>query len=408
MNVTDEDGHHSWPYLVGLAEAVRARLAAAGGSAVIAPVLTGGQLVTVLLATRDLACPVVLVGPAVDPPVTATRPARWLVVDPAEGTVTVGPGGPVTGGPATAVGGGLWVLSSGTTGQPVASRWDWPTLTRGADWGRGAGERWAIGYVPYGFAGVHATCQALGRAGGIEFVRPEQLSGDPCLPPLDVVAGTPSFWRMAAIRARRGAGPPRAVGTASTGGEPVDAALLGTIRTTFHPRRIKQIFATTEFGPIATIDDGLPGLPAASCRRRAVDGPAYAVRGDRLVVSPGPGRPYRETGDLVRVDGDRIHVLGRRGTLINVGGHKVDPAVVTRVLQEHPRVLAARAYGVPSQLLGSVVAAEVVVSGPAGPATVAELKRYARRRLTPPESPRRIRLTEDLAVAPSGKVSTVE
>jgi acyl-coenzyme A synthetase/AMP-(fatty) acid ligase len=410
--VVDGDGAYPWPRLVDLAAVVRSRIAGTGRAAVLAPVRTGGQLVTVLLAARGLRRDIAVLGPEVAPGELPAVADCVLELDVASGAVEVSscpPGGAAGSGSGPgAPAGGLWVFSSGTAGRPVATRWSWPALTRAGAWApRESGERWAIGYAPYGFAGIQATCQALGRAGGIEFVRPDQLAGTRDAGPLDVVTGTPSFWRMAAIHARRTGEPPRPIGTASTGGEPVDASLLELLRTTFRPGRVKQIFATTELGTVVQVDDGLPGLPLELCGRRLPGGAAYLVRGDRLVVSAAPGRPFAQTGDLVRVADGRVHVLGRDNLVINVGGHKVDPAAVTRILHEHPRVLAARTYAIPSPVLGSVVAVDVVVRGEPAPAIVDELKRYARGRLAPHQRPRRIRLTAELAVARSGKVSAV-
>jgi len=68
------------------------------------------------------------------------------------------------------------------------------------------------------------------------------------------------------------------------------------------------------------------------------------------------------TGDLVRIDGDRVHFVARKTDIINVGGNKVFPMDVERVLREVSGVADVRVYPAPSSLVGEVVAADVVAA----------------------------------------------
>ncbi|UZK53926.1 acyl--CoA ligase [Streptomyces drozdowiczii] len=298
---------------------------------------------------------------------------------------------------------GLCLLSSGTTGEPKPTHWPWRTLARG-EWGRGS-EHWAIGYAPHSFAAVSATCQALGRAARVEFVRPAELAtARPDAAPLTVAAGTPSFWRLAAI-ANRDPAEFRRVNTATIGGEPVDASLLRLLGDIVTPTRIKQIFGTTELGTVLHVDDGRPGLPETLLGHRLPNGAAFDVRDGHLCISVGPGAPFVDTGDEARIDDGRVHVIGRAGIFVNVGGLKANPYRVTQVLQQHESVLAARAYGLRNALLGKVVAADVVLRPGSDPLLlIPELKRYTAGLLDAHERPRRIRSIESLTVAESGKV----
>lgn len=85
-------------------------------------------------------------------------------------------------------------------------------------------------------------------------------------------------------------------------------------------------------------------------------------------------------GDLGRLDADGyLYLVDRADDVINRGGEKIHPIEVERVLEEHPGVRSAVAFGVPDEDLGSAVAAVVDI----GDAQVGgdELRLWARSRL---------------------------
>jgi acyl-coenzyme A synthetase/AMP-(fatty) acid ligase len=222
--------------------------------------------------------------------------------------------------------------------------------------------------------------------------------------PLTVAAATPSFWRLAVIAAKK---PEefRKVDTVTTGGEPTDESLIRLLKAVVAPRRIRQIFGTTELGILVQVGDGRPGLPAGLCDRRLPSGAAFDVRGGHLYVSRSMHAPFVDTGDLVQIADGRVHIVGRVGSSINVGGLKVNPYRVVGVLQQHESVLAARAYGIRSPMLGQVVAADVVPRSESDPSLLIPiLKRYTNDRLAAHERPQRISIVDSLMVAESGKV----
>jgi acyl-coenzyme A synthetase/AMP-(fatty) acid ligase len=395
-----------WDEMTRAAAELRDRLRRARSAAAVVRVPTGLALVTALLAASGTDLSLVIAGPGTPDSVAADVGADTIAV-PDEGsrgfTLRHLPG--PAGRRADRGQPGLWLLSSGTTGAPKPTFWPMDRLARAKQWGLG-GEHWAIGYAPHSFAAVSATCQALERAVTVEFVRPADMTllACPDAIPLTVAAATPSFWRLVAIAGGRGHAF-RQVQTVTVGGETVDQSLIDLLRETVAPHKIKQIFGTTELGTVIHVDDGLPGLPAAARGRRLPSGAAFDVRGERLLISVAPGEPYAETGDLVRLADGRVHVIGRVGIHVNVGGLKANPYRVAHVLQQHESVLAARAYGIRSPLLGQVIAADVVTRSDADPSgQIATLKRYADARLDAHERPRLVRIVEHLTIADSGKV----
>lgn len=387
---------------------IRTQLRNSRVSRVAARVEFGSDLVAVLLACRPLAVELVIAGTWLPPEVMdALRPDCWVLntgqgqLDVLSANSHLGHGAEGTGVHAP----GIVIFSSGSTGTPKASRWAWGSFD-GASSTASRPERWGIGYGPATFAAVSSTCQALTRARAIEYLQPADLALTRHDEPFDVVAGTPSFWRMSAIAGRKKHAYYGLIRVATIGGESVDQALLKRVRSTFAPLRIKQIFGTTEFGTVMSIDDGLPGLPLARAGVRLPNGMAFEVRNEMLCISRSPGAPFLATGDMVKIASGRIQVTGRAGRVINVGGHKVDPAYVSQAINQHPKVAGSRAYPVSSSLVGSVVGVDVVPCRECDHQELCtEIKAYAKLHLAPPERPRRVRVTEELTLTPSGKLS---
>lgn len=398
----------TWAQARNHAQQLRESLSANTAATVVVSIPTGLHLTTVLLATRDSRLNLVIIGPH-----THANGLEWTKADIYAEPVDGGrfhihrcPPAPDTrqerNGP------GVAIMSSGTTGAPHPSWWSWEDLTHGKPWPAPGGyEHWAIGYAPHTFAGVTAVCQAMSRARMLEFINPADLSGTDQNPrPLDVVAATPSFWRLAVAMAGSPASVPPIV-TAAVGGEPVDTALLRRMRDVFAPQRINQVFAASEFGTLLAIDDELPGLPAKQAGVRQPNGLAFDLHVDQLRVSRAPGQPFLPTGDMIERTGDRIKIVGRVGLHINVGGMKVNPYKVADTLQQHPKVLIARAYPIPSPVLGQVVAAQVVPAGtvPDPHAFAHELRRFCTGRLQAFARPMHIELVDEITLAASRKVA---
>jgi acyl-CoA synthetase (AMP-forming)/AMP-acid ligase II len=108
------------------------------------------------------------------------------------------------------------------------------------------------------------------------------------------------------------------------------------------------------------------------------------------------------TGDLGTLDHARyLRLIGRLKELINRGGEKIAPREIDEVLESHPAVKEAVAFGVPHPTWGEEVAAAVVLTGPA---TEKELMAYCRERLADFKVPRHLHIVESIPRTPTGKV----
>ncbi|MGH7152636.1 MAG: AMP-binding enzyme [Acetobacteraceae bacterium] len=70
---------------------------------------------------------------------------------------------------------------------------------------------------------------------------------------------------------------------------------------------------------------------------------------------------FVDTGDVVALQGRRYFFVGRRDGTINIGGLKVHPEEVEAVINSHPSVQMSLVMARKSPILGSVVAADLVL-----------------------------------------------
>lgn len=108
------------------------------------------------------------------------------------------------------------------------------------------------------------------------------------------------------------------------------------------------------------------------------------------------------TGDQGVLDSDGyLSLIGRLKEMINRGGEKIAPREIDDVLLQHPSVAEAVAFGAPHPGWGEVVAAAVVLKGPA---SEKELIAFARERLADYKVPSKLYIVEGIPRTATGKV----
>jgi long-chain acyl-CoA synthetase len=136
----------------------------------------------------------------------------------------------------------------------------------------------------------------------------------------------------------------------------------------------------------------------------AIGGPAVAkgyAMGQGEGISSFRGGLYH-TGDEGYLDGNGfLYLRGRKGDLINVGGHKVSPLEVAQMLESHPAVREAAVIGVKDRTGEEVVCAAVALKQHA---TEENILSFCRSRLADYKIPRRIDIVDAIPRGHSGKV----
>jgi long-chain acyl-CoA synthetase len=130
--------------------------------------------------------------------------------------------------------------------------------------------------------------------------------------------------------------------------------------------------------------------------RRYIGDPAASAR---VFLADG----WVRTGDIGQLDADGfLYLSDREDDIIICGGLNISTLEVAAVLEDHPQVTGAAAFGMPHDVLGQYVAA-VVQAGPS--LDMAALYEYARGRLGPAKAPRRIAVAPELPLTPTGKIA---
>jgi acyl-coenzyme A synthetase/AMP-(fatty) acid ligase len=114
------------------------------------------------------------------------------------------------------------------------------------------------------------------------------------------------------------------------------------------------------------------------------------------------------TGDLAYQDEEGyLFLTGRAKEIIKVGGHRVSPAEIERVIAAHPGVTEVAVVGRPDSLMGEVPVAFVVLGGTSKPSS-GDLRAYSRAHLPPHMVPARFVSLAALPRNESGKVLRTE
>lgn len=153
--------------------------------------------------------------------------------------------------------------------------------------------------------------------------------------------------------------------------------------------------AVLDGAEVAVDDDGRLRIRGPMVAQR------YRLRPDLDVAFTGG---WFTTGDLGRVDGDRVEVLGRADDLIVTGGENVAPSAVEALLTQHPGVAEVAVTAAPDREWGQAVVAVVVPVEAGSPPTLDELRDHVKARASAPHAPRRLIVVDALPRAGLGKI----
>lgn len=312
------------------------------------------------------------------------------------------------------------LLTSGTEGEPKAATHTWNSLARPV---RRLNEMqtWLLAYRPHLYAGMQVILQALLNEGTLimpsSVASPDEIVRAMLVGQVQFASATPSYWRRLLTFAERSALSRIPLRQITLGGETVDQPLLDQLQSVYPQSRIVHIYATTELGRCFSVTDGKAGFPLQYLTHEGSDAAELKIEdGQLLVRSPNrmlgyDGRvdcndePWRATGDLVELVGDRVYFAGRIGDMINVGGNKVRPVAVERLLRTIEGIEDVRVYGQSSSVAGQIVACDVVPRRGCDVEQLTEkIHREARRCLASHEVPRIVRIVDVIPTSAAGKV----
>lgn len=274
-----------------------------------------------------------------------------------------------------------WILAtSGTTGTPKLVSYELERLTGTAktDVEKGGEYNWALVYDINRFAGLQVYFQSI-RSGSKLTILESNYSIPEIIDLListnvNCLSATPSFYRKLLMDPRSHSINLKRI---TLGGEIADQTILNTLKTTYHEAKITHIYASTEAGVGFSVNDLREGFPISfldkpSCEShfqpniKLKDGVLWiksknssntTISGVLQIDDDG----YINTGDLVSIVDDRVIFMGRESGTINVGGNKVLPEEIERIILKHDAVSECHAFGKKNSMMGMLVACNIVL-----------------------------------------------
>ena len=151
--------------------------------------------------------------------------------------------------------------------------------------------------------------------------------------------------------------------------------ILNALKSTFTNVKIRHIYASTEVGVGFSVVDEKSGFPLSYIAKGINNALLKIDENDLLWIKPKDkiqnylslesmyGKDgFINTGDIVKVEKDRVYFQGRESGAINVGGNKVQPEEVESIILSSNLVKEAYVYAKRSPILGSLVCADIVIS----------------------------------------------
>ena len=301
-----------------------------------------------------------------------------------------------------------WILAtSGTTGTPKLIEHTATTLLRTVktDVASGSSYKWGLLYDLNRFAGLQVFFQSL--AGGSTLLIPNTLSdlgknldffkASDC----NALSATPTLWRKILMRPEQQGLELKQI---TLGGEIAEQKIIDALKARWPKARVVHIYASTEAGVGFSVTDGKAGFPG-DWLQSGYRGSEIAISQDGILKLKYPGGAFIETGDRVEVKNDRVYFLGRDSGAINVGGNKVHPEEVERVLLECPIVRSALVSAKKSAFTGSLIQAKVVLKDALAKETaVKQIQDFCRQHLEPYKVPAIVEVVAELETNTMGKV----
>ena len=152
------------------------------------------------------------------------------------------------------------------------------------------------------------------------------------------------------------------------GTEVMPEQTLSKLALAFPATRLKQTYGLSETGILSTRTADSSSLfieIGGDTQHKVIDGILWIKSSTAMLGYLNADSPFTDgwlcTGDVVEVQDGKYRILGRKETIINVGGLKVYPAEIENVVQAIPGVIESVAVAKKNPVTGNVVALRVQI-----------------------------------------------
>jgi len=314
-----------------------------------------------------------------------------------------------------------WILAtSGTTNVPkfVCHTLNGLARTVQTESKKGRSVCWGLLYDISRFAGLQVFLQALLGGGTLILTHENATVADQLTHfvknDCNALSGTPTLWRK--ILMTPGAAELN-LKLVTLGGEIAEQSVLDSLVKKFPNAKIRHIYASTEVGVGFSVSDVKEGFPASwfvnppnGIELALTESGCLKVKSTNIrqsyltggnILSDGG---YADTGDMIEIVEGRALFKGRANGTINVGGNKVQPEEIEKVIHAVNGVAIAQVSGLANSMMGNLVVAKVVAhSGVDHAELKSSVMLACRSQLEAYERPAMLQIVEDVVISAVGK-----
>lgn len=192
----------------------------------------------------------------------------------------------------------------------------------------------------------------------------------------------------------------------SFGGEGSDLETQNKIKLYFPNAKVKNIYASTEVSSLFATSGEYFKIPKAYSEFIDVNSNTLKVHKSLVgdIGSDGFDNDWYDTGDLIEViDSETFKIIGRTGSLINVGGHTLNLINIESKIATIDYVKICKVYSKSNSILGNIVICDIVLNDNIVKA-VYEIKKDISTVLNDYEVPTKINLVDSIKINDSGKI----
>ncbi len=256
----------------------------------------------------------------------------------------------------TAPNAGLWLQTTGTTGEPKWVHHSWENWLAQYRWKDG-GEKALLQVMAFDhIGGLHSIFSALSR--GMIMVVPAAKDGETIKAALQthrvfLLPTTPAHLALLLQSGCFNESLPH-LRLISYGAEAMSPALKRSISELQPHIRWRETYGSTETGILPLQSGSMPGSWQPGFPYQIIEGELYVknLEGN-----------WQATGDFVEeIQPNRLRFLGRKSNRVKVGGLLVSPEQTAAWLRQQPGVWQVLVEAVPNPLLGQVLEARIWAS----------------------------------------------
>jgi acyl-coenzyme A synthetase/AMP-(fatty) acid ligase len=214
------------------------------------------------------------------------------------------------------------------------------------------------------------------------------------------ISATPTFYK---ILTADGISYPN-VKQISLGGEGSNIEFQNKIKINFPNAKLKNIYASTEVSSLFASNGDLFKIPTKYKELIRLEGGKLMIH--KSLVGQSKSIDFKndwyDTGDLVEMSDDNFKIIGREGSLINVGGYQINLLQIEAKISELNFVKLCKVYSKSNSLLGNIIICDLVILNDI---SIFEIKNNIRKIVNDYEVPSKINIVDEIKINENGKIS---